>query len=631
MDKRQRAGLLTAFVFILMAAAIFAPLAGATVTTTIQPTNADTMINNLAPTTNYGSSTELTTLTSSTCGGGTFEYSFFKWNLAGSPSANVSYVSAQAYKVSDYLGATRNVAAWRIASTWVEGTVTWNTAPSYGSAANSTISVTPSLGWYSWNITNLYKAWKSGAYSNYGIALIAADYSNCAASNWASKEYATTSLRPKLVVQTTTTNYTIWLNGNQTVVLAPIGGGSLSLGVNVHNTGDNALASVKLDILNQTNVIVATAFATNVTAGSIILQPITVGAAYLPAVAGDYAWKTRANYTSGAMTIIRWYNFTLRALASSSIITAFSVGSTIVDPQITSSGFTYLKVTIISTGTQSSYFTITFSKDLTITLSPSSLTTGLVGGGATLISSFVLFPSENGLFTITTTATPVDAYGAIVGAAKTTAATLLVEDVPAITTLSPTNVGSTSATLQGSVSSLGGLASVRVYFVYWPTVTGLAGAVQVPLYGIVVTFPSAFSTPADVLQANKSYTYEFRAFANGVEFHGGLVAFMTPSANATAPSLDPFTAIKVGFASGLHMDPFLMGIILGAGVVIIFLILALVLTDSGLAINMLLMLGVLIATAVQWFPWWFLAILVVWFGILIFRLPQFHGGAMEDS
>jgi len=65
----------------------------------------------------------------------------------------------------------RTVTVYRAASSWSESTVTWNNKPGYAEAYDSaSVGVTSStLGWYSFDVTNLVRAWMAGIYSNYGI------------------------------------------------------------------------------------------------------------------------------------------------------------------------------------------------------------------------------------------------------------------------------------------------------------------------------------------------------------------------------------------------------------------------------------------------------------------------------
>jgi uncharacterized repeat protein (TIGR01451 family) len=68
----------------------------------------------------------------------------------------------------------RTVTVYRAASPWSESTVTWNNKPGYAEAYGSaSVGVTSStLGWYSFDVTNLVRAWMTGTYSNYGVMVL---------------------------------------------------------------------------------------------------------------------------------------------------------------------------------------------------------------------------------------------------------------------------------------------------------------------------------------------------------------------------------------------------------------------------------------------------------------------------
>lgn len=67
----------------------------------------------------------------------------------------------------------RTVTIYRAASSWSESAVTWNNKPSYAEAYGSaSVGVTSStLGWYSFDVTNLVRAWMAGTYSNNGVVV----------------------------------------------------------------------------------------------------------------------------------------------------------------------------------------------------------------------------------------------------------------------------------------------------------------------------------------------------------------------------------------------------------------------------------------------------------------------------
>lgn len=59
----------------------------------------------------------------------------------------------------------------RLASSWTETGVTWNTEPTWGGIRAST-SVGSSPGWYEWDITDLVEDWVQGEVPNHGVEII---------------------------------------------------------------------------------------------------------------------------------------------------------------------------------------------------------------------------------------------------------------------------------------------------------------------------------------------------------------------------------------------------------------------------------------------------------------------------
>jgi hypothetical protein len=61
----------------------------------------------------------------------------------------------------------RTLQAYRAASSWVEGTVNWNTQPAgTGSAANATVS---GIGYLQWNVASLVQSMSTGANNGFLI------------------------------------------------------------------------------------------------------------------------------------------------------------------------------------------------------------------------------------------------------------------------------------------------------------------------------------------------------------------------------------------------------------------------------------------------------------------------------
>lgn len=128
-----------------------------------------------------------------------YYYSLLKFNLDTLPT---EIKSAKIYLYSFYNGHSYRTPMYldRIASTWDETTIWSSFNPSY---VNTCSLPAPTLdAWYVIDITDLYKAWKSGAYENNGIQLRPTNINNAMNAFYSSDYMDNLSLRPKLVIET---------------------------------------------------------------------------------------------------------------------------------------------------------------------------------------------------------------------------------------------------------------------------------------------------------------------------------------------------------------------------------------------------------------------------------------------
>ena len=125
-----------------------------------------------------------------------------KFNLSAIPSgAVINNVQLQAYLVAswDYPGHSRIITTYRIASAWLEGRVTWNSAPALAEAYGSTAVTHGNWSWYSFDVTSLVNGWRGGQFPNDGIALRGPEYSG-SDSSWKAFATGATIYPPRLVV-----------------------------------------------------------------------------------------------------------------------------------------------------------------------------------------------------------------------------------------------------------------------------------------------------------------------------------------------------------------------------------------------------------------------------------------------
>lgn len=128
----------------------------------------DTFVASLFPSTSYSSLTKMYT------GSDPYYYgtmrSMTQFTLPSLPSDSKilsAYFNAYQTQVDS---TTVSVDLYRITSSWT-GSATWNTQPSIGTSAESTVTSNTNGTYWQWNITQLSKDWYNGVQSNYGIML----------------------------------------------------------------------------------------------------------------------------------------------------------------------------------------------------------------------------------------------------------------------------------------------------------------------------------------------------------------------------------------------------------------------------------------------------------------------------
>jgi len=94
------------------------------------------------------------------------------------------------------LGGTIEVSIKEVTASWSESGLTWNTKPTQNEVRYDVVSISASSAFYDFDITELYKKWKSG--NNYGLAVCINSGSNFA--TFASEDHATTAYRPRLII-----------------------------------------------------------------------------------------------------------------------------------------------------------------------------------------------------------------------------------------------------------------------------------------------------------------------------------------------------------------------------------------------------------------------------------------------
>jgi len=202
---------------------------------TLKPASADSYINSVLSTTNYGSATEL--LIGYYAGNGSINRLQCKFDMSSIPSAaECKTATLGLWLNTDYAGADCTWQVFILKRNWVEAQVTyaiystgnaWGTAGGMGAddiyadaigtsgtitngtAANTKISITLDIA----EIEKMY----NGTYSNYGFLIKATNEAEDNTWSIYSKEHATTAYRPELFITTKD------MNGNQIVMLSDYG------------------------------------------------------------------------------------------------------------------------------------------------------------------------------------------------------------------------------------------------------------------------------------------------------------------------------------------------------------------------------------------------------------------------
>jgi N-acetylneuraminic acid mutarotase len=166
----------------------------------IQPSTADSYVYQQTATTNYGTGT----LMYAQARTGQARRSLVQFDISSIPSGStINSATLELYATAVSGSQTLNV--HRITGTWTETGVTWNTMPTLTSTADASIAGGTGAGWRIWDVLPVVQGWANGTNTNYGFIVKCNLETGLTAITYtfATKEYATTSLRPILRI-----NYT---------------------------------------------------------------------------------------------------------------------------------------------------------------------------------------------------------------------------------------------------------------------------------------------------------------------------------------------------------------------------------------------------------------------------------------
>jgi len=213
---------------LLALACLAAPAAAVTVT--LQPSTADTYLDQNTATTNYGGNTTMQVRSQNGSGGsGRNARAIVRFDLSQIPAgATINSATLRLYMTTAPTQ-NRTYGAHRITADWTEGGATWSSSGLgnwNGGSFNNTATGTTTTGttsnvWRSWDVTADVQAWVNGSAPNHGwLVKDASENSNTVrTANFATSENGTSANHPTLVIDYEPA-YTITLSAGSAVVMS---------------------------------------------------------------------------------------------------------------------------------------------------------------------------------------------------------------------------------------------------------------------------------------------------------------------------------------------------------------------------------------------------------------------------
>jgi len=130
--------------------------------------------------------------------------SYIQFDLSSVPeNARVTDADLRLYQYDTTGTGNFTIDLYKVTSEWQEGTINWNSQPSYSTEAEYSCNITAgAVTWKSWDIDDLVQGWMDGTISNYGMVLIDTDETsvNTVAYFHSSDYTADTTKCPKLEI-----------------------------------------------------------------------------------------------------------------------------------------------------------------------------------------------------------------------------------------------------------------------------------------------------------------------------------------------------------------------------------------------------------------------------------------------
>ncbi len=166
----------------------------------IQPSSIDSWVNQASQNGNYGSDTSIYVQARNLQA----RRLLVQFDLSSIPlNSTINSATLELYATSTT--GSNTIELHRITSSWSEGSVTWESQPSFDSSATSTLSGINSTGWKVWDVKSLIEGYLSGTFTNCGFLLKSQTETGAQliSTTFASRENSNTSQRPVLRI-----NYT---------------------------------------------------------------------------------------------------------------------------------------------------------------------------------------------------------------------------------------------------------------------------------------------------------------------------------------------------------------------------------------------------------------------------------------
>lgn len=627
-------GFWASMVFILLATMAY-PLTDNAFgdTVTVQPSTKDTLIIQNDPSSNFGSSNPIRV---GIDGLDDEMRTLVEFSMASIPTgATIDSALFGLYIDNNLFNNNILLQTRRIISSWTENGVTWSNRPTTTSTDAITIaSGTADSGWLEWNITDMVDDWVNNGILNEGVETrYVTGAGNQGNIGFFSREYATASLRPRLVVIYTPPvapdpSYLVYLAGGIDNVTSSVGVTGTEFNVRVENTGNVELALVDLELYDHTPALAIETNLFNIEISEIRNHQFiyTHGLS-----AGTYSWQFQAHYQGQT----EYWNFTLY-IDPDPLTQIFFASSALQPGQIDTDTAATVSISINNVGGSVVALRVQATSQSLI-VSPTTAQQIILQPGTGDTVEFLLYPQTDGFFFVDVLVTPINQTTGIATGSSFFARHLLrVTLSSSITTNSADDIGINDAILTGKINSIGGFDSATVYFTFWQTGEGVDSAFILPPNKKVINFVSDFRVWVGDLLAETQYSYELRMSvgpsANPTLYFGGIINFTT-----TAAFEDPFTAARNGIAQMLGVDSIAMGVILST-VFIVFTVVGVSLIVGnrldGMAQSMAIGISGLAISAIffsiGYLPLWILAFLAVLMATIIIGLPTFQKGSPSE-